>query len=139
MNCTPTICIALLLLSLSAGMWLLYKTQKESLNTFFKVVAWFVIVVSLCSMICCGMRCLMHGCMSRGGNCGGASQCEMGGGGCDMRGDGCMKEKRIVMFRGGEDGCEKGEKGCCKEGKSECEGEEEEESCGGKDSVVVKK
>jgi len=135
MNCSPTICIALLLLSLSAGMWLLYKTQKENLSAFFKVVAWFVIIVSLCSMICCAMCCMINCCKDRG-NCGGYSQCEMGG-------DRCMKEKRVMMFRGGEDGCEMTGKGCCKEGKSECkevceEGEEKKGECK-EDSVVVKK
>ena len=154
MNCSPTICIALLLLSLTAGMWLLYKTQKENLNTFFKVVAWFVIVVSFCSMICCTMRSVMHCAMKQ--------QCkEMGMGGCEMgMGKGmCMKggmEKHMMMMRGGE--CEMGGSKCCKEGREECEEGEGEcmeghegkmdgckkgkEKCDMKmmkDSVVVKK
>ena len=110
MNCSPTICIALLLLSLSAGMFLLYKAQKENLNTFFKVVAWFIIVSSLCSMICCGLRCVMHGCM-RGNECTEMNECGQGG-----------FNKRVMIFRGGEGECEMGEgQHCCKEGKGECE------------------
>ena len=75
MNCSPTIAIALLLLSLTGGMFLLYKTQKESLGGFFKVIAWLVIVVSLGSMVCCGLRCVMHGCMQRE-ECRGMERCE---------------------------------------------------------------
>ena len=107
MNCMPTVAIALLLLSLTGGMWLLYKTQKENLNAFFKVIAWLVIIVSLCSMICCGLRCCMRACMMKeecrmermyGGDCGmgmnhgsmmrgcsmgqGMNQCPTNGGGC---------------------------------------------------------
>ena len=60
MICLPTIAIALLLLSLTAGTWLLYKTQKENLGTLFKVIAWFVLIVSFCSIICCGLHCVVH-------------------------------------------------------------------------------
>ncbi len=122
MNCSPTIALALLLLSLTGGMFLLYKTQKENLNAFFKVVAWFVIVVSFCSMICCTMRCIMHCCMQRQ-ECREMENCERGMG----MGPGGM---RHIMIMRGEDGeCEMMGKGCCKErmecseGKGECEGE----------------
>lgn len=161
MNCSPTIAIALLLLSLTAGMFLLYKTQKENLNAFFKVVSWFIIIVSFCSMICCTLRCVLHGCR-KGEECREMEGCErgmgMGHGGCN---------RHMMMFRserGGE--CEMMEKGCCKEkmecgeGKEECEegkmdcckkGGEHECAMGGekkcdmkdmkmeKDTVVVKK
>jgi hypothetical protein len=134
MNCSPTICIALLLLSLSAGMFLLYKTQKESLGTFFKVVAWFVIVVSFCSMVCCGLRCMMHGCM-KGNKCEEKEKCEMGmgGGDCRMGGGECRMghgnfEKRIIICTEGGEDCEM-RKGCSMEGKEKCEGEEGEGEC----------
>ena len=149
MNCSPTIAIALLLLSLSAGMWLLYKTQKENLNAFFKVVGWFVIVISLGSMICCGLHCALRCCMAGSGHC-----YERGMGEC---GPGSFN-KRVMIYKGGHGGCEEGGKGCCKEGKAGCEEacEEGEENCckskeagceekceekeeHKKDSVVVKK
>ncbi len=128
MNCSPTIAIALLLLSLTAGTWLLYKTQKENLNTFFKVIAWFVIVVSFCSMICCGMHCMMHCCKSKG-ECNREQECGMRG---EERGyDHCRMghrgmSERVIIMRGDEEGeCEMMGKGCCKE-KMECkEGKEE--------------
>ena len=124
MNCSPTIAIALLLLSLTAGTLLLYKTQKENLNTFFKVVAWFVIVVSFCSMICCTLRCVMLGCMMRQ-ECREMEGCERGMsmGECGMGHGGMMR--RMMIMRGGEE-CEMG-MGCCKnkmecsEGRGECE------------------
>ena len=154
MNCSPTICVALLLLSLSAGMWLLYKSQKENLGTFFKVVAWFVIVVSFCSMICCGLRCVMHGCM-RGNECEKMERCEMGAGECTMGMHGGMSKR--IMICEDDDKCEMGGGKCCgmcKEGKGECEEGEGEKCKEGKmdcckkgekkcemkkDSVVIKK
>ena len=129
MNCSPTIAIALLLLSLTAGAWLLYKTQKETLGTFFKVVAWFVIVVSFCSMICCGMRCIFHCCKEKN-ECGKEQECGMRG---EERGyEHCRMghrgmSERVIILRGDEDGeCEEMmHRGCCKE-KMECkEGKEE--------------
>ena len=116
MNCSPTIAMALLLLSLTGGMFLLYKTQKENLNAFFKVVAWFIIVVSFCSMICCAMRCIMRGCLQRE-ECREMEGCERYGG----------MNKHMMMYRGeDEGGCEMMEgRGCCK-GKMECSEEEEE-------------
>jgi hypothetical protein len=137
MNCSPTIGIALMLLSLTAGMFLLYKTKKESLGTFFKIVSWFVIVVSLGSMICCTMRCVFHGCNK--GGCERMEQCGPGGSEecgegekCGMGHHGGMN-KRVMIFKG-EGGeceveCEMEGKGCCKdkmecsEGKEGCEGE----------------
>ena len=166
MNCSPTIAIALLLLSLTGGMFLLDKTRKESLGAFFKIVAWFIIVVSICSMMCCSMLCMLRHCKQK---CEKMEKCEMGSGGCEMdSGMGhrrCMN-KRIIIYRGEDEACEMMGKGCCKEHmecgeeKDGC-GEEKEMSCckkgggheggmeGGKkcdmkteikkDSVVVKK
>jgi|ERR1022692_1753777 hypothetical protein len=153
MNCSPVICIALLLLSLTAGMFLLYKTQKENLHTFFKVVAWFVIVASFCSMLCCAMCCAMHCCMMRE-HCRQAERCEMGMGENEM-GRGMMMghggmDKRIIIMRGDEDECEMREGKECREEREECEEGRGKEKCCEKDSkkceakkdsikVVVKK
>lgn len=133
MNCSPSIAIGLLLLALTAGTFLLYKIQKENLGIFFKIVAWFVIVVSLGCMLCCGMRCLFHGCRERS-ECG-ENRCEMqmkrcgGGHGCSMRGG---MNKRIMIINEGEDDCEHDGK-CCKaesgECKEKCEGGEEKKCC----------
>ena len=150
MNCSPTIAIALLLLSLTGGMLLLYKSQKENLNAFFKVIAWLVIVVSLGSMVCCGVRCVMHGCM-RSEECREMERCE-GMGDCDRR-EGMMKHcgmnKEVIICTDGEETCPMKEGKCCKEGmegecKEKCEEGEKKECCkkGGekcekKDSVKV--
>jgi heme A synthase len=44
--------IALALLALVAGMYLLDKTKKEGLGKFFNFIAWVVIVVSLLILLC---------------------------------------------------------------------------------------
>jgi hypothetical protein len=124
MNCLPNIAISLLLISLTAGMWLLYKTQKENLNTFFKVVSWFVIVASFLTMICCGMRCMFCS-YSAKYECGGMQQCGMNMSRCGMRSAMCMAPccHKMMFCKGEDDECEMMGKGCCKEGKEECEKE----------------
>ncbi|HEX7415042.1 MAG TPA: hypothetical protein VF411_13440 [Bacteroidia bacterium] len=89
------------MLSLTVGVWFLYKTQKENLSILYKVAAWFVIIVALLNMACCGMRCMMH-CSKERGECrmergmrGG--ECERGEERCRMRGGNCDK-----MMRGGD-------------------------------------
>jgi hypothetical protein len=128
MYCAPTICTALLLISLTAGMWLLYKTRKETLGTFFKVVAWFIIVLSIASMIHCAAHCVMSRCCARGNACGGTEQCDPGGAmNCKDGGQGamsgCCKEGKEC----GEDAgaCAEAKEGCCKDGKG---GEHEAEA-----------
>jgi len=132
MNCSPTIAIALLLLSLTAGTWLLYKTQKESLGAIFKIIAWFVIVISIGSMVCCGMRCMMHCCKAKS-ECSKDEKCEMNKSECNMESEHCRMGhrgmgERIIIIKGDEDGeCEMGRGECrdkmeCSEGKEECEG-----------------
>jgi hypothetical protein len=118
MNCLPTISVAMALLSLTAGMWLLYKSKKEVLGTFFKVVAWFIIVVSMCLIVCCGMRCMMHCCMAKQ-DCSSMQQCGPDGmmqGGCEKMSSGCnmpcckmMRDKNCSMADSA-DCCKKGEK-----------------------------
>jgi hypothetical protein len=153
MNCSPP--IALLLLSLTAGMFLLYKTQKENLNAFFKVVSWFIIIVSFVSMICSAMHCMMRmRCHMGREECREMEGCEMG------MGHGGMN-KRVMIYRGEGDGecemmkdccrermecgegkeeCEEGKMDCCKKGGAhECEMGTEKKCDMKKDSVVVKK
>ena len=48
--------ISLALIALLGGMFLLAKTQKDNLNLFFKVVAYFIIVVSFLSIGCIVLR-----------------------------------------------------------------------------------
>lgn len=123
MNCSPTIAIALMLLSFSAGMFLLYKSQKEGLSMLFKAAAWFIIIISLGSMACCSIRCVFHGCGSQG-NCGGMEQCgPEGSGECgDEHGN---FKKCIIITKGGHGGCEMMEEGCCMD-KMGCDEEMEE-------------
>lgn len=167
MNCSPTICIALLLLSLTAGMFLLYKTQKENLNTFFKIVSWFIIVVSFGAMICCTVCCIRKCCRQQcAGNqeCGPGGYGECGPGGMNKRvmiykgdagecssdqpvrqagsyrGKGCCKD--MMECEEGKKGCEEGEMDCCKKGGAGTSAEDAEKKCEmkvKKDSVVVKK
>ena len=139
MNCSPHIAIALLLLSLTGGMFLLYKTQKENLNAFFKVISWLVIVASLGSMICCGLHCAMRCCM-RGEECREMERCE-GRGDCDMRESMMMRHgmnKRIIICTDGDEECPMKGGNCCKEGmegqcREKCE--EGEVSCCKKDGA----
>ena len=139
MNCSPNISIALSLLALTAGVWFLYKTQKENLSILYKVTAWFIIIATLLNMACCGMRCCMQACMMR-------QQCEMSMGECGMGNGMSMMgggmNKHMMMCKD-DDKCEMGGEKCCgmcKEGKGECEEGEAEECKEGKmDSVVKKK
>src|ERR1051326_4148085 len=106
MNCGPNISIALGLISFVAGVWFLYKVQKENLSILFKVAAWFVIIVALGNMLCCGVRCLHHGCGMerecrmeiRGG------ECEMGMGHCGMMGGMPMMGGGMCRMGGGMGG-----------------------------------
>lgn len=80
------ISIAVLLLSLTAGTFLLYKTKKEGLGIFYKVVAWFVIAFSMLLIFCCAVCCIAQR------ECRMENNCNQG----EMRG-------HSGMMRGGED------------------------------------
>jgi len=164
MNCSPNIVVALSLLSLIAGVWFLYKTQKENLSILYKIAAWAVIIITLGNMLCCGMRCMMH-CGKERNECREMNQCEMGMGmgECGMMGQGMCRmhgmSRHMMMCKEGDGDCEMGMGSCgegrgeCKEGKGSCEEEEMEcskkgEKCKGdekgeckmkmkKDSVVI--
>lgn len=62
MNCLPNISVALSLLALTAGVFLMYKVQKENLSILYKIAAWFIIILAIGNMACCGMRCNSGGC-----------------------------------------------------------------------------
>ena len=118
MNCSPNISIALSLLALTAGVWFLYKVQKENLNILYKVAAWFIIIATLLNMACCGMRCCMQACMMRQ-NCYQTEQCRMNMNDCGMRNQMCMKGG---MKCDDDDKCEPGcEKACCTKDEKGCE------------------
>lgn len=111
MNCLPTIAIALLLLSLTGGMFLLYKTQKEALGIFFKIISWLIILVSIGAMICCSICCVCR------------QQCKMEEGECGPGyNNECVTESRSVMIKGEEECDYEKEEGCCK-AKMNCEEE----------------
>ena len=149
MNCSPNISIALSLLALTAGVWFLYKSQKENLSILYKVTAWFIIIATLLNMACCGMRCCMQACMMRQG----MVQCEMTMGNCGMNGgmnnrmmcrdvDECDRDgggKCCGMCKEGKGECEEGEGEECKEGKMDCCKKGEKKCEMKKDSVVIKK
>ena len=121
MNCLPNISIALSLISLTAGVWFLYKTQKENLSILFKIAAWFVIIVALLNMACCGLRCCMQGCKMK-------KECkmEMYGGGMGMNHCGMNMGNCGMMMNRGMNCCPMMANGNCKEGRDECkEGKEE--------------
>ena len=125
------ICIATLLLSLTGGMFLLAKAKKDSLGIFYNVVAWFIIVLALGTILCCGIRCVAgKRC------CGDRHHKEM------MHG--CCKEI-CTKHRMGEEMKENESDGKCMMGKMNMQGEEMKmECCKGKkvcvkDSVVIKK
>lgn len=64
------ICLPLLLLSLTAGMYLLAKTRSENLGSFFKFVSWLIIIGAFAGMLCmaiCSFRyCGSGGCYGKG-------------------------------------------------------------------------
>lgn len=94
----PNISIALSLIALASGIWLLYKTQKENLSILYKVVAWVIIVVALLNVICCGIRCICP---------------------CDKIQQGCCVKQSCGVMKGcGMKG--KGEMNCCMVAKSNC-------------------
>ncbi|MHB8261099.1 MAG: hypothetical protein ACYDCN_09115 [Bacteroidia bacterium] len=150
MNCSPNISIALTLLSLTAGVWFLYKTQKENLSILYKVAAWFVIIVAILNMACCGVRSMMH-CGKGRGECrmergmrGG--ECERGEGRCSNR-QGCtmnFKECNITMDGSCKTECDEDDENC----KSACDKDDDDSKCCDKekqeckmkkDSVVILK
>lgn len=138
--------IAMLLLSLTGGMFLLAKTKKDGLSMFFTVVSWFVIVASLLAILCCGVRCMAM-CGHRMG-CGQGHEMMMGGEkGCRMDEGQCHEKmcmKRRMMHEGMEcrmqEGCCMGmdNNACPDNGMNGCMDGKDKKVCV-KDSVVIKK
>ncbi|MBI3501026.1 MAG: hypothetical protein HY063_04465 [Bacteroidetes bacterium] len=143
MNCLPNVSIALSLISLTAGVWFLYKTQKENLSILFKVAAWFVIIVALLNLACCGLRCCMYGCrmkkecrmeMMYGGNCNmGMNNCGMGMGKgmCMMGGGGMCGMNQMCPMMSGSGGncCGMCKGGSCDKGGMKCDDDDDDNGC----------
>ena len=139
------ICIATLLLSLTGGMFLLAKAKKDSLGIFYNVVAWFIIVLALGTIFCCGIRCVA------GRACGSGHNKEMmrKGGSCkeERMMQGCCCKKMCMKKMMCEEMEEHEADGKCMMGKMNMQGEEMKmDCCKGKgkkecvkDSVVIKK
>ena len=91
---------SLALLALVAGMYLLDKTKKEGLGSFFSFISWLVIVVSILTLLCA---------LSRGGMKmrKGHKECEM-----EMCGPGMMGGDCCMHMRGHHGGMMRED--CCK-------------------------
>lgn len=133
--------LALSILALAAGVYLLIKIKKEYLSGVFSVFAWFIIVASLlaiggasvecfyqfCNRMCKGGECRMEKTMmireGDGASChqmeGGAA-CSMGG--CKMEGDSVVMDKAMCEKMMGKEACDSicKMRGRCILGKSEC-------------------
>src|SRR4051812_43753689 len=57
---TPLLSVSLCLISLASGMFLLGKTNKDNLSLFFRVISYFIIVVSFLTLACTAMQGAMH-------------------------------------------------------------------------------
>ena len=102
------ISLALMLLAVAAGMFLLAQTKKENLGNFFKYVAWIIIIAGFLGVACSVTRsvCRMSGCSYGNKDCGSIKmncgpmmqqECHKGIGSecCKMRcGQGMKMEKR---------------------------------------------
>ena len=147
--------LALLLMAIAGGMFLLAKTNKDNLGNFFRFVSWFIIVSGFMGLLLCGLMCICRMCCHGGGmdqermmmmhqNMRFNEGCERGEGNCNGQ---------IIIKKFGNEGemncpgmkgeCEKGGecckemKGtdCCKGGEKECKMEMEMK----KDTVIIKK
>ena len=95
------ISIALSLLALVAGMYLLDKTKKEGLGKFFSFISWLVIVVAILTLLCSlargGMKMRRHHMEERmechRGMMGGGDCCMPMGGHKGMMREDCFDEK----------------------------------------------
>ena len=151
------IATALSLLAITAGMFLLAKTQKEEFGKIFKYASYFVVSTAFLCLICIGARGMRHCCM------GGNQECRMEKKGAGMpgacpsmmeQGESCdrmMMQKKCHKGMMKNCCCSKG--GMCAEEGEENEGEEMGKCCKKKkekcctmgkenveiDSVVVKK
>lgn len=135
------ICVAALLLALTGGMFLLAKTKKDNLGTFFNVVSWFIIVLSFLVLICCGIRCAAGKACRMKMNCHRNEMMWKEDGDCGRMRGRCQERMMHEEMENGE--CEEGmmnkmckhseenEMGCCMMGNAK-------KMCV-KDSVVIKK
>ena len=59
--------LALLLLAIAGGMFLLAKTNKDNLGNLFRFVSWFIIVSGFLALFLCGLMCICSMCCHGGG------------------------------------------------------------------------
>ena len=139
------VAIALLLLALSAGTFLLMKASREYLGMLFKFLSWLIIVISLLSIVFVSLKGARHmhhmremhqhmGCMNDGYDREehivikemGDGHCNMEGSSgmscCKMQGDSMVMDKGMCEKMIGKEACEKmcKERGQCIMSKEEC-------------------
>ncbi len=119
------IAVALLLLTLTAGMFLLAKSKKDNLGLFYKITSWLVIVLSTLCLICCLFRCTMGECRKGYGK----AQCHEKMMMSSCNNDGCDEMMNCKMHKK----CKTKRKNSCKK---ECKADQKEEII--KDTVIVK-
>jgi len=126
------ICISAMLLSLTAGMFLLAKTNKDNLSAFFKVISWAVIVISMLGIVCCSICCVMGRCHQDNGCNDGRQECGSNEG-CEEGMPGMHKRMMIMKMKHGYNMEQCKEMQGCEEGQMECEGGEgmSEDCCKG--------
>jgi hypothetical protein len=133
------------LLVIVAGMFLLAKTQKDNLSSFFKYVSYFVILVGFLNFFGGGACMLAHMCMKHcAAQC--KEHCEKGHGKHGHMKDDMMMEKRMMMMHGhgdccmGEEKCMGMEQGCPEAGmKHEGACCKDKMMMMKKDTVIIKK
>jgi hypothetical protein len=54
------ISVSLTLIALTGGTFLLAKAKKDGLGIYYKFMAWFVIIASILTLLCCGMMAMAH-------------------------------------------------------------------------------
>ena len=132
--------LALSILALAAGVYLLIKIKKEYLSGVFSVFAWFIIIASLVAIGGASAECYHQYCnrMCNKGECrmekdmiikedGGAGCHQMEGAGCSMgggkiEGDSVVMDKAMCEKMMGKEACDSicKMRGRCILGKDEC-------------------
>lgn len=82
-----------IILSLIAGMFLLAKVQKEGLNLFFKIMSWFIVLLSTAALIVCTVHCSHRMCYRGHEGMGCHARMEMRCGDSEDDEKECCKEK----------------------------------------------
>lgn len=107
------ISFALALIAIVFGAKLLAQSQKENLGALYKYLAWFVIAMGFCVLMCDGAKALLNCCRMRNG---GMMRKEM-----MMRdGGGMMGGGPMWMRHGNDGGMSCGNDPCCKMMMNQC-------------------